>query len=223
MRVFVRRCAVLLVASAIAACGSDSGSPSTTAPTPPPSGAPSPGPAPSPAPQPACSASLPDLPGNVPARGGTFTVSVIIASNCTWNATSLAEGWATITPTSGRGSTTATLRVMENVRTDSRSFILSINAQSFPVIQDGITCVYSLGAPNVEIGNDAGRIPVVVSTQADCRWTATSSEGWIIVRTPSGTGSGTINLDVERNTGETRQAFVTVANQRITITQRRGN
>jgi hypothetical protein len=147
----------------------------------------------------------------------------MIASTCTWTATSQAEGWATITPTSGRGSATATLRVMENVRIDSRSFILSINGQSFPVVQDGITCVYSLDAPTVEIGNDAGRIPLVVSTQSDCRWTATSSEPWIIVRTPSGTGSGTVNLDVERNTGETRQAFVTVANQRITITQRRGN
>src|ERR1700754_5160055 len=110
MRVFVRVFTVLVVAGAFAACSSgDSIAPSTTAPTPVPS-APSPSPAPSPAPQPGCSAALPDLPGSLPARGGTFNVSVVIASTCTWTAASQAEGWATVTPTSGRGTATATLR-----------------------------------------------------------------------------------------------------------------
>jgi hypothetical protein len=166
---------------------------------------------------------MPDLPGNVPAYAGSYTLSVLIGADCVWNAATQAEGgWASILPSSGRGSSATVLRMTENVRTDSRSLIIAINGQSFRTIQDGVPCVYALDSAGVAIGEDAARVSVVVTTHRDCRWTASSSESWIVVATPSGTGPGTVNLDVSRNTGDTRQAFVTIANQRIAVTQRRG-
>ncbi len=224
MRVFLRRCAPFVLAGVLAACG-ESGDPIgvPTAPSPTAAAVPSPTPSPTPAPsQPACAPTLTNLPATLPARGGTYTLGLVIAANCLWTATAQAEGWASIAPTSGRDSAAPTLRVSENVRPDPRTLVIDINGQSFRVVQDAITCIYTLSG-GTEIGEDAGRLSLVVETQPLCAWTATSSERWVAVRTPGSTGSGTINLDIERNTGDARQAFVTVANQRVAITQRRGN
>jgi hypothetical protein len=162
-----------------------------------------------------------DLPANLPARSGTYNLNLVVGGDCMWTAAAEVEGWASITPTSGRGSATPTLRVSENVRNDPRTLTVRVNTQLFRAIQEGITCVYTLSAPGMEIGEDAGQLAFVVMTQPDCPWTATSSESWVSVATPSGSGSGTVLLNISRNTGDTRQAVVIVASQRVTITQRR--
>jgi hypothetical protein len=224
MRVF-RRCAPFVLAMAIAACsgGGDEVATSVTGPSPTPSPTPAPTPSPSPVPsQPACAPTLPDLPASLPARGGTYTVTLLVGSDCTWTASAQAEGWATIAPTSGRGSSAATLRVSENTHLDTRTLIVTISGQSFRILQDGVACIYTLSVASLEIGNDAGSVFVTVLAPAGCRWTASSSERWVTVKTPSGSGSDTVVIEVERNTGDARQGFVTIANQRIGITQQRG-
>jgi hypothetical protein len=223
MRVFIRRSAPFLLAMAIAACsgGGDDVATSVTAPSPAPTPSPSPSPSPVPS-QPACAPTLPDLPGSLPARGGTYTVTLLVGADCTWTASAQAEGWATIAPTSGRGSTATTLRVAENAHLDTRTLVVTFSGQTFRILQDGVACIYTLSAGSLEIGNDAGSIFITVTAPAGCRWTASSSDRWVTVKTPSGSGSDTVVIEFERNTGDARQGFVTIANQRIGITQQRG-
>lgn len=216
--------AATLVSAAAACSGGDSDSPGSTptGPTSTPSGPTSTPPTGSPS-QPSCAATITDLPATVPTRGGSYVLSLLVASDCTWTAVAQAEGWAFISPASGRGSATPTLRVLENVRTDTRTLLINVNGQTFRTVQDGVACIYTLNSPGLEVGQDATTLALVVTAPAGCAWTAVSSESWLAVRTPSGVGNGTINLDIPRNTGDTRQAFVTVANHRIVVTQRRSN
>jgi hypothetical protein len=212
-----------VIAATMTACSGDGDAPGAT-PTGP-SSSPS-GPASNPptgSSQPSCAPTITDLPPTISVRGGSFVLGLVVASDCVWNATAQAEGWANISPNSGRGSGTPTLRVLENVRTDTRTLVISVNGQTFRTIQDGVACIYTLDAPALEIGQDAATMALVVTAPAGCAWTAVSSESWLAVRTPSGVGSGTINLDVPRNLGDTRQAIVTVANHRVVVTQRRAN
>jgi hypothetical protein len=225
MRLILRRSAALVIAATMAACSSGDGDApggTPTGPSPTPAGPTSPPPTGSPS-QPSCAPTIPDLPPTIPTRGGSYVLSLLVASDCVWSATAQAEGWANISPNSGRGSATPTLRVLENVRTDTRTLLISVNGQTFRTVQEGVACIYTLDSPALEIGQDATTLALVVTAPAGCAWTAVSSERWLTVRTPSGVGSGTINLDIPRNTGDTRQAFVTVANHRVVITQRRSN
>jgi hypothetical protein len=83
-----------------------------------------------------------------------------------------------------------------------------------------VTCPYIVDPTNIEEGNDEGGAEINLTTFAGCPWTATPSESWIEVRPASGAGPGNIRLEVTRNTGSARHAFVTVAGQRVNVTQR---
>lgn len=224
MRSILRRSAAFVLATAMAACSSGDGDGSGATPTGPtttPSG-PSAPPTGSPS-QPSCAPTITDLPPTIPTRGGSFVLSLLVASDCVWTAVAQAEGWANISPNSGRGSATPTLRVLENVRPDTRTLVISVNGQTFRTIQDAVPCIYTLDSPGLDIGQDAATLTLGITAPAGCAWTAVSSESWLTVRTSSGVGSGTVNLDIPRNLGEARQAIVTIANHRVVVTQRRAN
>ncbi len=83
-------------------------------------------------------------------------------------------------------------------------------------------CGYSLDPASPEWSGDGGSVSIdIVTTLAQCSWTATAHESWIRVLTPSGTGSGTIELDIDRNPSDVRHAFMTIAGIRVDVTQRR--
>jgi hypothetical protein len=211
---------------ALAACGGSgtgSSSPSPTAPSPTPApSTPSPQPAPNPAPAPAgCTLSVTNLPGSLPAQGGSYDFTLSIGSGCAWTATTDVT-WGTISPGSGIGSTSPTLRLDDHTRSDGRTLTVTINTQSWTVIQEGIACVYTLSASAFDARNEGQALNLHVSTQAGCRWSATSANSWIAVQTQSGAGPDYVYFTVAPNTGDARQGSITVAGQRVIINQARG-
>lgn len=218
MRLSLARLAVLAVAVTMLGCGSDAEL------SPEPSPVPSPAPAPSPSPSPApstCSTTVSDLPAAVPARGGDFSFGVTTGAGCEWTA-GTDVGWADVSPGSGVGSGRLLLRVGEHSRLDSRTLTVTVNSQAFRISQTGVGCVYTVNPVALEVADEGGRLTFTLTTMAGCGWTAASSVGWLTVTTPSGTGSGSVLVQVASNAGDVRQGFVTVAGQRVTITQRRG-
>jgi BACON domain-containing protein len=184
-------------------------------------GTPSPtGPSPTPSPS-TCSTTATGVPGQVTSRGGSFTFNLTSAGNCTWTARTDVQ-WANVNPGSGTGNGTLVLQVLETTQNDSRTLNISINTQSYRVVQEGVRCVYTLNIPTTDVGNDGGTAEMGLTTPTGCSWTVTSNEGWITVLTPSGSGSGPIRLGIAKNTGPLRQAIVTIAGQQITFTQARG-
>lgn len=129
--------------------------------------------------------------------------------------------WADVAPGSGQGSATPVLNVGENTNFDARTITVTVNGQSFRVTQNAVSCSYTLNPTSLDESPDGGSASVSLTATAGCTWTATASEGWIRVLTPSGTGSGTINLDLAPNPSDVRHAFLTIAGQRVNVTQRR--
>jgi hypothetical protein len=100
---------------------------------------------------------------------------------------------------------------------------VTVNNQAFRITQNGVGCVYTVNPVALEVADQGGQLSFTLNTMAGCSWTAASSVGWITISTPSGSGGGSIILQVASNVGgDVRQGFVTVAGQRVTITQRRG-
>jgi len=128
-----------------------------------------------------------------------------------------------VSPGSGVGNAALTLQFLETASTDSRTLTLSINTQSYRIVQQGVACVYTLNIPTTTLGNDGGPWEFGLTTAAGCSWAVTTGEGWITIQTPSGSGSGPIRFTVAKNTGPTRQAVVTMAGQQVTFTQSSGN
>jgi len=82
-------------------------------------------------------------------------------------------------------------------------------------------CIYSIAPTEATVRKQGERIKVEVTSASGCAWSATTPVSWIqIASGASGAGSGTVTLDVDRNTGEeSRTANVTIAGKTFRVTQ----
>ena len=129
--------------------------------------------------------------------------------------------WADVAPGSGQGNASPTLNVNANTTFFTRQFTVNVNGQVIQATQAGANCSYTVDPTSLEESFEGGRAWVNVSTTEGCGWTVTASEGWIRVLTTSGAGSATIFIELSPNSGDVRNAFLTVAGQRVDVRQRR--
>ena len=222
------RFAAFVLVLVIAACSgsksssSDSASPSPTAPSPAPAPTPIPQPAPPPSPAPSgCTPTLTGLPSSVNGSSGRYQFSVNISSTCDWTART-DVGWADVSPGSGRGSASPTLNVSTNEGFVNRTATVTVNGQTVSVVQTVGNCSFDVNPTTLDESSDGGIARVTVAaSDSRCTWTATASESWIRVRTPSGTGSGIAEFDIAANAGDVRHAYITLAGRRVDVIQRR--
>jgi glucose/arabinose dehydrogenase len=85
----------------------------------------------------------------------------------------------------------------------------------------GTACTYSISPANRTSPAGGETITVNVSTQGGCGWAAVSNSGFISVTSgASGTGNGTVTLNVQSNgSGVPRTGTVFIAGQIFTVTQ----
>jgi hypothetical protein len=224
-QVFTRLAVVIVAAGLIAGCGgsSDSAVPST-APSPVATPAPTPSPTPSPTPQPStsgCTTTVSGLPSSVPAPFGRYPFSIATGPTCAWSARTDVD-WADVAPGSGQGSVSLLLNVSENMNRDPRTITVTVNGQSFRIVQQVPSCTYSVEPKKLDLGGLAGGVVINLTTGKDCPWSASASESWIHVVTPSGAGSAEVTFQLDTNpNGSLRTGYVTVAGLRIDVTQQR--
>jgi len=119
------------------------------------------------------------------------------------------------------GSGAVTLTLEPNPVRDARTATVTVNAQTFRVVQDAARCTYTVSPASLDATFDTPTLTVTVTVSvAGCPWTATASESWIRPRTSSGSGTAAITIDIDQNTGDVRHAFLTIAGQRVNVTQR---
>jgi PKD repeat protein len=138
---------------------------------------------------------------DLPAAGGSGSVSVSTQSDCSWTATSL-NSWITVTAgASGVGSGTTRYTVDANPGS-TRTGTVRVAGQSHRISQaGGGGCSYSISPSSRSFAADGGTGSVTVTTQAGCTWTAASQNTWITVTAgSSGDGPGTITYSVAPNT-----------------------
>ena len=81
-------------------------------------------------------------------------------------------------------------------------------------------CRCSVSPTSFSFERGAGSGSVTVSTDASCRWTASTTANWIFITSElPGTGNGTVTFRVGANTGAARTGTITISGQTVTVTQ----
>lgn len=177
---------------------------------------------------PNCSIAISPASQNVPAGGGSGSISVESQGVCDWMATSNAS-WITVTSgSSGRGNGVATFAVDANTGA-ARTGTISVANRSFTVSQAAgaapppppPACTYTIAPQSETVPSGAGAGTVNVTTAASCAWTAVSNApSWLTVTSgAAGTGNGSVAFSVAANTGAQRTGTLTIATQTFTVTQ----
>lgn len=172
---------------------------------------------------PACTFGLNPSSYSPTAAGGTTSVAVTAAAGCSWSTTGL-PAWITFTNGNGSGTGNGTVNLTIAANTGAaRTATLTIAGQPFPVNQAaaGPACSYALNPTTFSAPVAGGPTTVAVTTTSGCSWTTTGVPAWITVPNNSGTGTGngTVSLQVAANTGAARSATLTIAGQSYTVNQ----
>lgn len=168
-----------------------------------------------------CTFSLSPSSGTLPAAGGGGSFNVTTGVTCAWTATT-ADGWITITSgASGTGPGTVQFTGAANTG-PVRTGTITVGGQAFAIAQES-GCAATV-APDPVVVPAAGATPdLTVSTAAGCAWSAASGTPWIGIRSgASGSGNGTVQLDVAANTGPARSGTVTIAGRIVAVNQETG-
>jgi hypothetical protein len=171
---------------------------------------------------PACTVAINPTSQSVPAAGVTgINVTVTAPSGCARPATSNAA-WITVTSgATGSGNGTVTLNVAANTG-GARSGTVTIGGQTFTVNQAAAqTCTVTINPTSASVpAAGATGISVTVTAPSGCSRPATSNAPWITVASgATGTGNGTVTLNVAANTGGARSGTVTIGGQTFTVNQ----
>ena len=151
--------------------------------------------------------------------GGTGTITVAIARECSWRATSPVP-WITFTTSvEGQGDGTVGYRVSENQDPVARQAQVSVAERPLALSQGAAPCRYDVrGAPS-SIAAQGGQATIELNTHAVCEWSAASQTAWAAVSPTSGRGDAHVNVSVSANAGADRPVVVTVAGHRVEMTQ----
>ena len=167
-----------------------------------------------------CAVSLSPTSQTIGASAGAGTaITVSVGAGCLWSASSGASWIMLGSPTSGSGAGQVAFSVAVNTG-PQRQGSISVGTQSVMVIQQS-GCTYTLDPVSVNVSKNGDKdVRIEIATSAACSWTAATPNDWITIKSAtSGTGSGTVRLDVERNQGASRTGHVTIAGIAVAIRQ----
>jgi hypothetical protein len=167
-----------------------------------------------------CQVTASSTPESFAASGGTGSVAIGAARDCTWSIATTANWMSLGGERSGQGEASISYTVAANPAPVARSGSIMVASQTVSVSQAAAPCTYSLSRPRDTIGFEGGALSVNVTTLTGCGWTAATQVPWIGIRSgQSGNASGTVALDVAANGGAARVGQVTVGGQAYTVTQ----
>jgi hypothetical protein len=157
---------------------------------------------------------------NVDARGGTSTVSVTAPGGCPWTTASNAP-WISVRPNNDNGSGPAQVTVAEN-NGAARSGTAVIAGRTVTINQAAPACSYKVSPMDLKVDQDGKLAKMDVKTADGCGWSVSSTVPWVRVITPSGSGEGQAWIFVfENDEGRERSGVVNVADQAVTVTQKK--
>ena len=157
---------------------------------------------------------------SVAASGGTGTVNVSAARECTWTASSDAS-WLTISSTpSGQGDGVVQYSAASNPAPALRRGNIVVGEARTEMTQAAAPCQFSATPPSFTFAAAGGDNTVRVETLEGCRWTATSGVPWIsITSTQNPNGPGSVTFHVDANAGDPRTSNFVAAGQSIQVSQ----
>src|SRR5688572_20144334 len=167
-----------------------------------------------------CQASVSAQPSTFAPSGGTGQVTVNVARECTWTATSNAP-WIELTSgREGQGEGTVRYRIAENGDPVTRRGALVVAQQTVQVAQEPAPCRFDVSPREARTGAEGGEVSVSVRTHSACTWRASSGSSWVSASPQSGSGNGTVDVRLLANEGaSSRSTAVTIAGERVAVAQ----
>jgi hypothetical protein len=166
-----------------------------------------------------CEATVGSSSVSVGPSGGTGTLSIGVARECSWRVAS-PVGWVTFTtPVEGQGDGSVGYRVGENPDPVARQAQLSVADRPVTVAQGAAPCRYAIGGAPEALSATGGQASIDLATHAVCDWTAASQSAWATVSPASGRGGARLAVNVSPNSGDARPVVVTIAGERVEMTQ----
>jgi hypothetical protein len=110
----------------------------------------------------------------------------------------------------GTGTGRVRLTVSKNESSLIRGATLSVNGAPFSLIQAGQPCKVRVAPPRTSFECNGGAGSFDIHAPAGCPWNVTETLNWVSVRTPTGTGNGTVSYDVLENSGAQRRGRILV-------------
>ena len=157
----------------------------------------------------------------VPSGGGSGSFTVNASGACAWTASANAS-WISLT-SGGSGTGAGTVQFVAAANTGgARTGTITAAGQTFTVTQDA-GCSPAVAPDTIGEPAAGGSQNVSVTTAAECSWTAVSNAPWIAIAAgASGSGSGTVQLDIQSNTGPARSGTATIADRTVSVNQDTG-
>ncbi len=159
----------------------------------------------------------------VGSEGGSVRVTVTAAAGVQWSAAFGGNAdWIHFSgPSSGTGNGSVTVRVQGNTARETRSFALTVTAESseqspqtLHFTQEGgaepVGVSFEISAASYEVGSEGGSVRVTVTAAAGVQWSAAfgGNADWIHFSGPSnGTGNGSITVRIQSNTAQESRSF----------------
>jgi hypothetical protein len=165
-----------------------------------------------------CSASVSAPSGGVASTGGSLTIAVGAARDCTWAAASEAS-WLSVTPTEGQGEGAVQVTVAQNPQPSARTGRVVVDGTRVTITQAAAPCTLELNRTAASVPAAGGRVTVQVTGTSGCSWQATTGVPWIVASPAAGSGAGSVNLDVAPNPGGARSGTVVIAGTTVTVSQ----
>jgi hypothetical protein len=167
-----------------------------------------------------CQYTISPAAASVTGAAGSGTFSVSTTTNCAWSPVSSAP-WLTITSgATSSGNGTLTYAFAQNAGS-TRTATITIGDKVFTVSQ--AACTFSLSKLAQNYSTAAVSDTVTISAPAGCAWTASSNQTWVtITSATSGSGDGTIAFNIAANTGDARDAVLTIGGIAFSIHQASG-
>ncbi len=150
-----------------------------------------------------------------PKTAGTYTLDVLSSASCAWNATTDVS-WVTINSGSGTGNGQVNYTVAANTG-PLRVGHIFVSGQTYTLQQVSGVCVTPASSGSWHPPN-LGLYSLTIF--ATCPWTATTTNDWISIATPSGSGDGTLAYFVFQNTtGAARFGSIDISGQTYAVNQ----
>jgi hypothetical protein len=152
------------------------------------------------------------------AAGGSGTIAVTTAADCSWSAQSHVA-WVSIESAAGTGPGSIVFAVDPNAG-PARTGTLVAAGHVFTVRQAS-GCTFTVHPASYQSPHGGGAGSLTVSSGAGCSWTATSAAEWVrITAGQTGAGSGTVAFTVDHTpTSYPRSTTISVAGRTVGIDQ----
>jgi hypothetical protein len=155
----------------------------------------------------------------IPASGGSGTLALTAARECSWTASADAS-WISLATTAGQGAATVNYSVLPNPNGTSRRGRVVVAEQPVDVVQAAAPCRYEVVPSAINVGAARGEVTVRLDAPDGCRWTARGDTSWIGTPAPAeGSGSATVRIAIQANPAQPRSGSVTIGNATVRINQ----